>query len=346
MPRPPKTSSQHDLAHGAALAQLQQREQDLATAEIELALADAGLRGREATVSAQRSGLEHRARWIDQRVRQLQSWAAAAGVDAAEELVGLGDGAALREADVEAYVDRSKTLLVSRAATLAAREEMLEVRRCQIEGREAEVEALEQAFIRAEVRLTARERLLVAATGSLEQMAAQPQADAETAAAVPAVLLKTPSHIRHAPTVTMTAAEASEQGDDDLIQSRTVAGKPAPPVLELGMHSRRASGARRGAAVEVLPRLTLADRALHKGQVELDRDGRIILVSLSSEDRLPPEVDFVYFGADGEVSHLEVKLKLLMPTAGGRGSAAVLSAAAWSDHDFDLFEKRLASLSA
>lgn len=345
MPKPTQTNHA-DLAHGPALAQLQHREQDLATAEIELALADAGLRGREATVSAQRSGLEQRARWIDQRVQHLHNWAAAVGVDAGDELLGLGDGAALREADVEAYVDRSETLLVSRAATLAAREEMLKVRRCQIEGREAEVEALEQAFIRAEVRLTARERLLVAATGSLERMAAEPKADAEVAAAVPAILLRTPRHIRHAPTVTMTAAEAADQGDDDRIQSRTVAGKPAPPVLELGMHARRPSGQRRSAGLDELPRLTLADRTLAKGQVELDRDGRIILVSLSSDDRLPPEADFVYFGIDGEVSHLEVKLKLLMPTAGGRGSAAVLSAAAWSELEFDLFERRLASLPA
>lgn len=344
MPKTSKPAGGGELGHGIALAQLQQREQDLATAEIELALADAGLRGREATVSAQRSGLEQRARWIDERVSKLQSWAATAGVDAAEHLVGLGDGAALREADVEAYVDRSKTLLVSRAATLAAREEMLKVRRCQIEGREAEVEALEQAFIRAEVRLTARERLLVAATGRLERMVAQPEADAEIAAAVPSIPLKTPRHIRHAPTVTMTAAEAAEQDVDDLVQSRTVSGKPAPPVLELGPPARRPSGVRRKAMDDTLPKLTLADRTLCKTQVELDRDGRIILVSLSSEDRLPPEVDFVYFDVDGEVSHLEVKLKLLMPTAGGRGSAAVLSAAAWSEQEFDLFERRLVSL--
>lgn len=328
------------------LEQLQQHEQELTTAEMELALADAGLRGREATVSAQRSGLEERARWIDDRVKQLHRWATTAGIDAGDELVGLGDGAALREADVEAYVDRSKTLLVSRAATLAARQEMLQIRRRQLEGREAEVEALEQAFIRAEVRLTARERLLVGAAGRLEEMVSRPQANAQAAAAVPAIARQTPGHIRHAETVTMTAAEAAELDPEGTISSLTARGKPAPPVLELEAGRRRPAGQRRISDRDILPRLTLADRSLRKDQVEVDRDGLIILVSLLGDERLPREVDLVYFDDEGEVSHLEVQLKLLMPAAGGRGSAAVLSAATWTSADLDLFERRLTSLPA
>jgi len=333
-------------ASDPTLEDLQRQEQQLAAQEMELSLTDASLRGREATVSAQRSGLERRARWIDSRVESLKQWAIDSGVDTGDELVGLGDGAALREADVEAYVDRSKTLLVSRAATLAARKETLNVRRKQLEGREAEVEALEQAFIRAEVRLTARERMLMAANARLERNAAQARPGEEDAVARPVLLTHTTDHFRHAPTVTMTPDEFEDDEMPPPVTSRTVAGKPAPPVLEVGDggHRRRSSSQRRAAQVPTTPRLTLADRPQRRSQLEVDRDGAIILLSLHSDDELPEPVDFVYFDVDQEVSHFSVELKLLMPTAGGSGNAAVLSASAWTPDDFENFDKVLSSL--
>ncbi len=328
-----------------SLEELQGQEQQLAAEEMDLSLTDAALRGREATVSAQRSGLERRALWIDNQVERLNRWAVESGVDVGDELVGLGDGAALREADVEAYVDRSKTLLVSRQATLAARREMLKVRQGQLSGRQSEVEELEQAFIRAEVRLIARERMLMAATVRLGRSAAEARPGEEDAAARPVLLPTIASHIRHAVTVTMTA---DEMDDDELpspVTPRTASGKPAPPVLSVTSGgTRQGSGVRRDVTRLQLPRLTLADRPLRRSQVEVDRDGGVILVSLRTEEQLPDEVDFVYLDENEEASHLEVVLKMLMPTAGGTGNAVVLSTQDWQAGDFKDFEKMLASL--
>ena len=147
--------------------------------------------------------------------------------------------------------------------------------------------------------------------------------------------------------MTITADETDELEEPPPITSRTVAGKPAPPVLSVtGGGRRRNSSRRRKSNPVAVPRLTLSDRPLHRSQVEIDRDGGIILVSLKIGDQLPDEVDFVYFDENDDVSHLEVVLKLLMPTAGGTGNAAVLSTRDWRARDFEAFEKMLDSLPA
>ena len=150
---------------------LQRREETLAEREIEMALSEAQLRGQEAHVAALGAALSTRGAWIDGQVDQIAAWASRAGVDAAHMLHGLGGGAATQEADLKRYVQRSETLLIGRAAMIATRAEVLQRRVEQLADRASELQAFEQAFVRAEVRLTARERLLREALSELQRTA-------------------------------------------------------------------------------------------------------------------------------------------------------------------------------
>ncbi len=152
--------------------ELTAREEVLARAEIESSMLAARLRGREASLAAQRAALDERAAWIEGLAAGLQRWADKAEVALGDTLTGLGGGAAAQEADVDSYVQRSATLALARAAMVATREELMARRRSQQERREREVEALEAALVRADVRLTAREKLLAVALREVEAKAA------------------------------------------------------------------------------------------------------------------------------------------------------------------------------
>lgn len=147
---------------------LEAREALADESEIDLSFHEAQLRGRERLIGAQREALTQRAGWLDERERRLMR--AQDGAPArAQPLAGLGEGRALQDADVEGYVARSATLHLGRVALLAAREEMLVRRKSLLRSRREELEAYEEAFTRAEVRLAARERLVAQSTVLLQR---------------------------------------------------------------------------------------------------------------------------------------------------------------------------------
>ncbi len=314
--------------------ELQGREERLADREIEMALSEAQLRGQEAHVGALGRALETRGGWIDAQVARLSRWAMAAGVDADAVLRGLGGGAAMEEADLDRYVRRSETLLLGRAAVIATRAEVLSRRQEQLAERARELEAFEQAFVRAEVRLTARERLLRDAIAQLQRSAtgdAETMPDLEPAPrrASPATPPGRARH-RHAPTVTMTVGEGAA-----LDASLTQSPGEAPPVLDFDAAWQ--APAPRGT-------LTLAGHALRRSAVEIDRSSRVVLASLDESVQLSGRIDLVGRDAQGEARCFPVRVQLVMPGSEGRGSAVVLSAAQWSDTDFDGFAQVLAAL--
>jgi hypothetical protein len=146
---------------------MESREALLDEAEIDLAFLEAQLRSRERMLSAQREGLTQRASWLDNRERRLVRNDLVGQQPAA--LTGLGEGRALQDADVEGYVARSATLHLGRVALLAAREEMLTRRKAMVKARREELESYEEAFAKAELRLSARERLVAHAAVQLQR---------------------------------------------------------------------------------------------------------------------------------------------------------------------------------
>lgn len=141
----------------------------------------------------------------------------------ADSLRGLGDGAALQEADLDGYVSRSKTLMVSRAAMAAQRAEVLDRRHKQLDARDEEVSACEEAMVRAEVRIAARERMVITAIQALEHLVGASAGGEE------ADRLK---RARFAQTVTMTRQEAQRHDEAAAGRRKSGAGA-APPVLDL-----------------------------------------------------------------------------------------------------------------
>ncbi|MCO4760020.1 MAG: hypothetical protein KC502_00830 [Myxococcales bacterium] len=317
---------------------LKNSEELLASREIDMALAEAQLRGQEAHVAALGSALSARGEWIDGQVAKLASWAARAVVDADDALHGLGGGAATQEADLERYVRRSETLMLGRVAMIATRSEVLERRAAQLKDREKELQAFEQAFVRAEVRLTARERLLRQAIAQLQSSASgAPSIDPAPAASD---IAPQASH-RHSPTVSMSPEE-------NAIFEGSAGGESSPPVLDFGgaWPSPKAAGADLADA-QAVPggQLTLAGYALRRSAVEVDRSSRVVLASLDQKVKLSGRVDLVGKDARGEAHCFPVRVQLVMPGNDGNGSAVVLSAAQWSASDFAGFEDVLASLS-
>lgn len=146
---------------------MESREALLDEAEIDLAFHEAQLRSRERMLSAQREDLTQRASWLDNRERRLVRNELMGDQPAA--LTGLGEGRALQDADVEGYVARSATLHLGRVALLAAREEMLTRRKAMVKARRDELESYEEAFAKAELRLSARERLVAQAAVQLQR---------------------------------------------------------------------------------------------------------------------------------------------------------------------------------
>ena len=209
---------------------MRRQEEELANREIELALRDARVRGRESQLSAQLSMLSDRAGWIESRVAEVRGWAQTHDIEPAQlellddALRGLGDGAALQEASLDGYVSRSQTLMVARAAMAAQRADVLRRRAAQLDDRDREVGLCEEALVRAEVRLAARERMVIEAIMRLEQfigvsgIGVNPQ----------------PKRSDFATTVTMTCSEVAQQ--DAVTMHRPSGGKRqhrAPPVLDL-----------------------------------------------------------------------------------------------------------------
>lgn len=153
--------------HHSELGGMESREALLDEAEIDLAFHEAQLRSRERMLSAQREDLTQRASWLDNRERRLVRSDFMGQQPAA--LTGLGEGRALQDADVEGYVARSATLHLGRVALLAAREEMLTRRKAMVKARREELESYEEAFAKAELRLSARERLVAHAAVQLQR---------------------------------------------------------------------------------------------------------------------------------------------------------------------------------
>jgi hypothetical protein len=195
---PDSARSTADLADAAGL---DQREAVLNDLELELGFDYARLRAREGQVAEHRAAFQLRARQLDQRERRLRELAAAAGSKA--ELVGLGTGGALDDADVEGWVARSATLHLGRVAMLAAREEMVERRLQQQRSRADELALYEEAFARAEVRMVARERLVAKVAVQLQADAGRPSSSAVhpriQPAAAPAQSTETPPPASHMP---------------------------------------------------------------------------------------------------------------------------------------------------
>lgn len=314
-----------------SLLDLEVREQRLDGAEMELALQGAVLRGREATLAAGRGGLERRAQWIDTQVARLSAWSQAQGVDAADILHGLGDGAALQEADVEGHVKRSHTLLLGRAAILAAREEMLTRRQRQLDRRDSEIADLEQAQIRADVRLAARERMLLAAARELERRVAAPQpqvqapADASAAARSP-----------------LLAAQA-EAGADDPQRRLDWKTRPVPPPLAVDPSEIRGpDGRRRPSGVRFLAGLSLAGQPILPECVEVD--GGTLLLACDTKVALDEPLELVYRSLEGRQQRWPVQVRMAMPAAEGAAAALVLSTEQWSEPQLQEFQRALESL--
>lgn len=210
---------------------LRRQEETLANAEIELALRDARVRGRESQLAVQLRLLNERAQWIETRVADVRAWVDRGDVDKvaqgdlAELLRGLGDGAALQEADLNRYVSRSETLMVARAAMAAQRADVLQRRTEQLDDRDKEVSDCEEAAVRAEVRLAARERMVIEAIQRLEQLVGTAGADEE---------LNRIGRAKFAQTVTMTRRENLVQ-DRKTSARRTSATGKAPPVLDMSV---------------------------------------------------------------------------------------------------------------
>lgn len=237
--------------------ELQRREEELAADDFDIAFEDARLRSREASLLAQRQILAERAQRLDNRVALLERSARAHAVDTTEVLQGLGGGAALEEADVEGYVQRSGTLRLGRAAMITLRAELAARRRAHLVARSEELETYEQAFDRADVRLTARERLILAAARQIEQTllatgapaeaarqgvddddATQPAGnDAEEGNRVLTDQWRQFELLRHVETVTMAAREIDARTATDRVpqvfrRSRERSGSLAPPTLD------------------------------------------------------------------------------------------------------------------
>ncbi len=219
---------------------LEAREALVDESEIDLSFQEAQLRGRERLIGAQREALTQRAGWLDERERRLLRSQDGAPTRA-PPLTGLGEGRALQDADVEGYVARSATLHLGRVAMLAAREEMLMRRKALLRARREELEAYEEAFTRAEVRLGARERLVAQTTVQLQRSIAAEaakSADAfaaearQTLANTGAVLPPTAHRDPPPPTPAPLKSSAKRMTSTPIIRPVTqAASEPAAPLL-------------------------------------------------------------------------------------------------------------------
>lgn len=187
----------------------------------------------------QRGLLSERAEWIEARVREMADWTQQQQLMAEQKstvasvMRGLGDGAAAKEADLDGYVLRSKTLLVARAAMAAERAEMLRRREAQLDDRDGEVGDCEDAMVRAEVRIAARERLVIEAIQKVEQIVGGlGQSDVD----------HTLRRAKFAQTVTMTHVEAVRQDEAMRTSRKTRKASSAPPVLDLNVPTDPAKG--------------------------------------------------------------------------------------------------------
>ncbi len=316
--------------------ELTRREEQLAEAELEAALADARLRGREAGLEVQRQALEARAGWIDGVADVLDRFHHLHGPDLApsEHLTGLGAGAARQEADLDAYVRRSSTLMLARAAMIATREELLARRRAQQQGRSREIDELEAALVRVEVRLAARERLLLAAVREQEALASQVGAPAPRLPPRPGRGLEPAAH-RHMPTEPMTPAEALHLDEQAIRVARRASGvHRAPPVLDvLGRESSRV----------IAPTLRIGKELLARGDLEIDPGGKTLLASLFAPPAAGGSVELRgKSGSDDFV--LTAVVRRVIPSTDGDPAAVVLAPSAWSRHDWERLQALLQAL--
>mgnify|MGYP007046915246 CR=1 FL=1 len=416
-----------------SVAELQEREEQLAAAEFELAFADAELRAREAGLQGQRLVLSQRAQWLDQRVEHLERSATKRALDTSVMLQGLGKGAALEDADVDGYVKRSATLHLGRAAMVAMRAELATRRREHLDARADELETYEQAFDRADVRLTARERLVLAAVREIEKAllgegepgSTANESNDEASKTVSEPAAKTSSAgdrvlndqwrqfelLRHAETITMDSREVEVRAAADHVprvfqrprdgngtlpppalatpdrESSALSGVPSfrpasqrstgkQPSARLGGNHRatltgdgKVAQARIPTISEPMPpdlpddlpgaagtsnlgpvaetanaELHLDGMPIRREQIELDRNGRILLVSAVQGLTVDDRVQLVYRAYDGDVRRFDALVQRLMPAGDKRGSAAVLSVQDWTDAEIEALSAALDTL--
>lgn len=333
-PRPPPATM--DPATSAELAA---REEAVTEAEIDAALADARLRGREAGLEAQRSTLLARAGWIDSVAASLERWTEGADVSDGGALHGLGGGAAREEADLDTYVRRSATLLLARSAMIATREELLARRRGQQESRAREIDSLEAAMVRVEVRIAARERLLLAAVRSLES---------QVAASGKPPLPSLPARPQVRSGVTAPIRPSDIPKDIDVPSRRTSGSRLIAPALELDDASPALRAAALSAGLEVPPpvpvRLRLGNAPLQRGKIELDAASKTLLASV---DAAPTVGALVALQSEGDADPLVLAavVRRVLPAGDGGGAAVVLAPHGWSGEDWRRLEAVVAALS-
>ena len=332
-PRPPPAPM--DPATSADLAA---REEAVTEAEIDAALADARLRGREAGLEAQRATLLARASWVDSVAASLERWSEGASVSDGGALHGLGGGAAREEADLDSYVRRSATLLLARSAMIATREELLARRRGQHESRAREIDSLEAALVRVEVRMAARERMLLAAVRTLESQVA--------AGGQPALPSLPPRpQVRSGITAPISASDIPR--DVDVPTRRTSGSRLVAPALDLDDASPALRAAALSAGLDMPPpvpvRLRLGNAPLQRGKIELDAASKTLLASVESAPTVGALIALQSEG-DADPLVLAAVVRRVLPAGDGGGAAVVLAPHGWSGDDWRRLEAVVAGL--
>ena len=332
-PRPPPATMDPSTS-----AELAAREETVTEAEIDAALTDARLRGREAGLEAQRATLLARASWVDGVAASLERWTEGAAVSDGGALHGLGGGAAREEADLDTYVRRSATLLLARTAMIATREELLSRRRGQQESRGREIDSLEAAMVRVEVRMAARERLLLAAVRSLEsQVAASGQPSLPSLPPLPKV--------RSGVTAPIQASDIPSEVN--VPARRTSGSRLIAPALELDDASPALRAAALSAGLEVPPpvpiRLRLGNAPLVRGKIEIDAASKTLLASVETAPTVGALVALQSEG-DAEPLVLAAVVRRVLPAGDGGGAAVVLAPHGWSGEDWRRLEAVVAAL--
>lgn len=162
---------------GPSAAALDEREVRADETELELALLEAQLRGRERQLLASRQALLQRSESIDLREKALQQWAVQAGEPGLRLASQLGAGAStVHEADEEGVLPRITALQLGREEVLRSREQWLLQRREDLTRRQAEVTACERAVPRMEMAVALRERRLSQTSARLERLLSDPTA--------------------------------------------------------------------------------------------------------------------------------------------------------------------------
>lgn len=312
--------------------ELTRREEALAESELEAALIDARLRGREAGLEAQRQALEARAGWIEGVAGTLERFRADHDASTqSEHLHGLGAGQARQEADLDAYVRRSSTLMLARAAMIATREELLARRRAQQRGRGREIDELEAALVRVEVRLAARERLLLAAVREQEALAAQLGTDAPPLPPRPGTVIEVPH--RPAPTEPMTVAESMQLDANAIRVARRASGAHhASPVLDV-----------QPAALPPAS-LFIGREALVRGDLEIDPKGRTVLASLFAPPSIGATLELRGQDPSAGPLALPAVVRRVIPGGDGGPSAVILAPTGWGQADWQRLDALLRQL--